>query len=107
MVFGKKKEKKPEPVPVPAEPTPVIETDENSAEETAANTEIEALLKVQVDYYQKNYQGVFSEDLFNKITQNHISAEIASVLFAIMSEIRYMRYEIVKELQELRASVKE
>ena len=81
---SKKAEVKPEPAPV----TQVIDTAATAAPEMPKPTAEELTeIKEQVDYYNKNYRGLFS-------FENPLPSEMANLLFAILQEIRKLREEV-------------
>lgn len=109
-MFGKRgRPKKEEPRPTAAEPTPILDTGSanNDPVKEVEEAKVNQALKELVEYYKKNYQGVFNGEVLSPLTQNDIQGEMLNLLLSILSEVKYLRYEVVKELEALRETVKE
>ncbi len=97
MKWGKKKENITESE-APVE-TGIIDTapaehkQEQETKQPPTPEEI-AEIKEQMDYYGKNYRGLINPVDLPSQTINPVEAEIASLLFGILQEIRKLREDV-------------
>lgn len=71
--------------------TPVIATGTQAAEQPQPTKEELSILSKHVEYYSKNYRGIFNPAENPAQIVNPMDAEIASLLFGILQELRAIK----------------